>query len=91
MTDITAGNGHDSTGGLEPPVTKARASKDPTATSRAKRYRDARGAVTITVAENQNINDFNTSVTVERDAALLAIRDGEKPSGKPQTSMRGSR
>jgi hypothetical protein len=22
---------------------------------------------------------------------LLAIRDGEKPSGKPQTSMRGSR
>jgi hypothetical protein len=44
MTDVTAGNGHASTGGLEPPVTKARASEDPTAASRAKRYRDARRA-----------------------------------------------
>ncbi len=64
MTDVTAGNGHASTGGLEPPVTKARASEDPTAASRAKRYRDARRAAMIAVAENQNINDFNTSRTL---------------------------
>jgi hypothetical protein len=29
-------------------------------------------AATMAVAENQNINDFNISVTVERDAALAA-------------------
>jgi hypothetical protein len=28
MTDITAGNGHDTTGGPHPPSLKARASKD---------------------------------------------------------------
>jgi hypothetical protein len=84
MTDLSTANGHDTVGGLEPPVTRPRASKDPTAAARAKRYRDgrvaARKAAAAAPAEDQKTNDFNSSVTVARHADARLDRDGEKAS-----------
>jgi hypothetical protein len=87
MTDLSTGNGHDTAGGLKPPVMRPR---DPTGASRSKRYRDNRkAAVTAGVSAQagkpgkrpaQKPNDFKGSVTVERDAALPTKRDGKKHS-----------
>jgi hypothetical protein len=85
MTDLPTGNGHDMAGGLEPPVTRPRTPRDPTGAARAKRYRDARAArsaVTVppgTITDDrEKTNDFNTSVTVARHAAVRPDRDDNR-------------
>jgi hypothetical protein len=87
MTDLSTANGHAGTGELAPPVPRPR---DPTGASRAKRYRDNRkAAVTAAVTapavepdqrQAEKPNDFNSHVTLDRDAALRAKRYGEKSS-----------
>lgn len=88
MTNITAGNGHDSTGGLEPPVTKARASKDPTAASGARCGADDDPntveslypvGVTASVINRQTQVDGVLKVSVsglQRTAIVRLINDG---------------
>ena len=82
MTDA-ASNGHDTTGGLAPPVTRPR---DPTGASRSKRYRDSRkGTVTARSAqpnkrEAEKSSNSKGRITVARDAAPVPNRDGEKSS-----------
>ncbi len=61
MTDLNTANGHDTTGGLGPPVTRPR---DPTGASRSRRYRQrkATGADPPPHGAPQKRNDFKGRV-----------------------------
>jgi hypothetical protein len=79
MTDTVTANGYDATGGLDPPVTRPRVVKDPTAASRARRYRDnKRKAAGASRATTAKVNDFKSRVTVTRDDGV-AVKDPSKP------------
>jgi hypothetical protein len=89
MTDTVTANGHDATGGLDPPVTRPRVVKDPTAASRARRYRDnKRKAAGANRAATEKANDFKSRVTVRRHAGVAVEKVGKSksvtPSGQPR-------
>jgi hypothetical protein len=82
MTDTVTANGHDTAGGLAPPVPRPKDPTGRTGASRSRRYRQRkanRAHPAQTLRENQTVekaNDFKGRVTVARDVAATLERPG---------------
>jgi hypothetical protein len=86
MIDTVTVNGHDTTGGLNPPVTRPR---DPTGASRARRYRDnkRKAAGASPVAMTEKAKNFKGRVTVPRDADVTNERSRKSNSVTPSVQL----